>query len=63
MSLRRYLGSGAYPSRSPALTDTRTASLILDETVDAKPTATFDARWRTFLTTPAAFTGLVYMGV
>jgi glyoxylase-like metal-dependent hydrolase (beta-lactamase superfamily II) len=35
----------------------------LDETVAAKPTATFDARWGNFLITPAAFTGLVYMGV
>jgi glyoxylase-like metal-dependent hydrolase (beta-lactamase superfamily II) len=35
----------------------------LDETVAAKPTATFDARWGNFLITPTAFTGLVYMGV
>jgi glyoxylase-like metal-dependent hydrolase (beta-lactamase superfamily II) len=35
----------------------------LAETIAAKPTAKFDAKWGNFLTTPAAFTGLVYMGV
>jgi glyoxylase-like metal-dependent hydrolase (beta-lactamase superfamily II) len=35
----------------------------LDETIAAKPTAAFDAKWGQFLTTPAAFTGLVYAGV
>jgi len=35
----------------------------LTETIAAKPTAAFDAKWGNFLTTPAAFTGLVYMGV
>src|SRR5215467_15873188 len=35
----------------------------LDETIAAKPSATFDARWGNFLITPATFTGLVYMGV
>ena len=35
----------------------------LQETVAAKPTAAYDAKWGQFLTTPAAFTGLVYAGV
>jgi glyoxylase-like metal-dependent hydrolase (beta-lactamase superfamily II) len=35
----------------------------LDEVVDAKPTAAFDAKWGQFLITPAAFTALVYQGV
>jgi glyoxylase-like metal-dependent hydrolase (beta-lactamase superfamily II) len=35
----------------------------LDETIAAKPTAAFDAKWGQFLITPAAFTGLVYQGV
>jgi hypothetical protein len=35
----------------------------LDETIAAKPTAAYDAKWGQFLTTPAAFTGLVYAGV
>jgi glyoxylase-like metal-dependent hydrolase (beta-lactamase superfamily II) len=35
----------------------------LDETIAAKPTAAFDAKWGQFLITPADFTGLVYMGV
>jgi len=35
----------------------------LDETIAAKPTAAYDAKWGQFLITPAAFTGLVYMGV
>ncbi len=35
----------------------------LADTVAAKPTAAFDAKWGNFLITPAAFTGLVYMGV
>lgn len=35
----------------------------LDETVAAKPTAAYDAKWGQFLTTPASFTSLVYMGV
>jgi glyoxylase-like metal-dependent hydrolase (beta-lactamase superfamily II) len=35
----------------------------LDETIAAKPTAAFDAKWGVFLITPAAFTGLVYQGV
>jgi glyoxylase-like metal-dependent hydrolase (beta-lactamase superfamily II) len=35
----------------------------LDETVAAKPTAAFDAKWGQFLITPAMFTGLVYAGV
>lgn len=35
----------------------------LKETIDAKPTAAFDAKWGQFLITPATFTGLVYRGV
>lgn len=35
----------------------------LDETIAAKPTAAFDAKWGQFLTTPTAFTKLVYAGV
>jgi glyoxylase-like metal-dependent hydrolase (beta-lactamase superfamily II) len=35
----------------------------LDETIAAKPTASFDAKWGQFLITPAHFTTLVYAGV
>jgi len=35
----------------------------LEQTVSAKPTAAFDAKWGQFLITPATFTGLVFMGV
>ena len=35
----------------------------LDETIAAKPTAAYDAKWGQFLITPAMFTGLVYAGV
>jgi len=35
----------------------------LDETIAARPTAAFDAKWGQFLITPAAFIGLVYAGV
>jgi hypothetical protein len=35
----------------------------LDETIAAKPTATFDATWGQFLVTPAFFTKLVYEGI
>jgi glyoxylase-like metal-dependent hydrolase (beta-lactamase superfamily II) len=35
----------------------------LTETIGAKPTAAYDAKWGQFLITPAAFTGLVYSGV
>ena len=35
----------------------------LDETVAAKPTAAFDAKWGQFLITPTLFTKLVYEGV
>ena len=35
----------------------------LDETVAARPTAPFDAKWGQFLITPAMFTTLVYTGV
>ena len=34
----------------------------LSETIAAKPTAAYDAKWGQFLITPAMFTGLVYMG-
>ncbi|MGC4049536.1 MAG: MBL fold metallo-hydrolase [Paludibaculum sp.] len=39
------------------------AGRSLGETVSAKPTARFDAKWGQFLITPAMFTGLVYIGV
>jgi len=35
----------------------------LAETIAAKPTAAYDAKWGQFLITPAMFTGLVYAGV
>jgi glyoxylase-like metal-dependent hydrolase (beta-lactamase superfamily II) len=35
----------------------------LEETIAAKPTAVYDAKWGNFLITPAIFTGLVYRGV
>jgi len=35
----------------------------LDETIAAKPTTAFDAKWGQFLITPAFFTKLVYEGV
>ena len=35
----------------------------LDETIAAKPTAAFDAKWGQFVVTPALFTRLVYEGV
>ena len=35
----------------------------LEETVAAKPTAAFDAKWGTFVIGPALFTRLVYEGV
>lgn len=35
----------------------------LDETITAKPTAVYDAKWGQFLITPATFTTLVYAGV
>jgi hypothetical protein len=35
----------------------------LNETIAAKPTAAYDAKWGQFLITPAMFTGLVYQGV
>ena len=35
----------------------------LDETIAAKPTAAFDAKWGQFVITPAFFTRLVYEGV
>ena len=34
-----------------------------DETVAAKPTAAFDARWGQFLVDPGYFTRLVFEGV
>ncbi|MBV8819781.1 MAG: MBL fold metallo-hydrolase, partial [Acidobacteriaceae bacterium] len=35
----------------------------LEQTVAAKPTAAFDAKWGQFLINPATFTALVYQGV
>jgi len=35
----------------------------VDETIAAKPTAAFDAKWGQFVITPAFFTRLVYQGV
>ena len=35
----------------------------LTETIAAKPTAAYDAKWGQFLMTPAIFTSLVYSGV
>jgi glyoxylase-like metal-dependent hydrolase (beta-lactamase superfamily II) len=35
----------------------------LDETIAAKPTEAFDAKWGNFLVSPTKFTGLVYRGV
>jgi len=35
----------------------------LDDTIAAKPTATFDAKWGQFVITPDFFTRLVYHGV
>jgi hypothetical protein len=35
----------------------------LDETIAAKPTRAFDAKWGQFLVTPDLFTRLVYEGV
>jgi hypothetical protein len=35
----------------------------LPETIAAKPTAAYDAKWDQFLMTPAIFTELVYSGV
>jgi glyoxylase-like metal-dependent hydrolase (beta-lactamase superfamily II) len=37
--------------------------MSLGETVAAKPTAAYDAKWGQFLITPAMFTALVYAGV
>jgi hypothetical protein len=34
-----------------------------DETIAAKPTEAFDAKWGQFVITPALFTSLVYQGV
>jgi glyoxylase-like metal-dependent hydrolase (beta-lactamase superfamily II) len=39
------------------------AGRSLDETIAAKPTEPFDAKWGQFLITPALFTRLVYEGV
>jgi hypothetical protein len=41
----------------------KTQGRSLDETVAARPTAAYDAKWVSFLITPAAFTALVYAGV
>ena len=39
------------------------AGRSLEQTVAAKPTAPFDDKWGKWVTTPDAFTGLVYAGV
>jgi glyoxylase-like metal-dependent hydrolase (beta-lactamase superfamily II) len=39
------------------------AGRSLEETIAAKPTAAFDAKWGQFVITPAFFTRLVYQGV
>jgi hypothetical protein len=39
------------------------AGRSLDETIAARPTEPFDAKWGQFLITPALFTRLVYEGV
>ena len=36
---------------------------LLNDTIAAKPTATFDAKWGQFVITPDFFTRLVYHGV
>jgi glyoxylase-like metal-dependent hydrolase (beta-lactamase superfamily II) len=41
----------------------KSAGRTLDESIAAKPTAEFDAKWGQFLITPALFTRLVYEGV
>ena len=35
----------------------------INETIAARPTAAFDAKWGQFLTTPTAFTRLIYVGL
>ena len=35
----------------------------LSETIAAKPTSAYDAKWGQFLITPAMFTGFLYYGV
>jgi hypothetical protein len=35
----------------------------LEDTIAAKPTAAYDAKWGQFAVSPALFTKLVYMGV
>ena len=41
----------------------KTQGKSLAETIAAKPTAAYDAKWGQFLMTPAIFTKLVYSGV
>jgi len=43
--------------------DLKKKGKTLDETIAARPTAPYDAKWGQFLITPAFFTGLVYAGV
>jgi hypothetical protein len=39
------------------------AGRSLEDTIAAKPTAAYDAKWGQFAVSPALFTKLVYMGV
>jgi len=41
----------------------KTRGMSLEETIAARPTRAFDAKWGQFLMTPAIFTTLVYSGV
>jgi hypothetical protein len=41
----------------------RKSGRTLEETVAAKPTAAYDAKWGQFVIDPAFFTKLVYEGV
>jgi glyoxylase-like metal-dependent hydrolase (beta-lactamase superfamily II) len=62
-------GAAISPMRTPTSicsspSESRTGQgRSLDETIAAKPTAAFDAKWGQFVITPAFFTRLVYQGV
>jgi hypothetical protein len=43
--------------------DLKRIDVTLEETIAAKPTAAYDARWGQFVIDPAFFTRLVYAGV
>jgi hypothetical protein len=38
------------------------SGMSMNETIAAKPTAAYDAKWGQFVVTPALFTRLVYEG-